>query len=228
METSKIKDFSDATLDWNRFVDSYVNVFVRALNKLQGSKYPLPADEVSLSKMLVELLKQSCVEILEETGIRWGIPQWERPIPPKNLTEPQRGMTEKRPDFTCVYPNRRPGFLDNYEVHLHIECKLLGKHERHQKQYVVEGIKRFDTESHKYGENAPAGLMIGYIFSKSPEDIQEKVNKHITEQLTYHPRLQFTFNSKPVHKYTGKFVREAVQPSEFSIVHIWVDLRQQQ
>jgi hypothetical protein len=225
METTKIKNLPNAQSGWDRFVEDYVEVFVRALNKLRELGDKLPSDEDSLSEILAaDLLEQACREILIETDTHLDIPQWERPIPPNNSQELRDGQLGKRPDFTCVCPNRRSGWHENYEIHLHIECKLLGKRSENQRNYVVNGIQRFDNTDHQYGKNAHTGLMIGYILGQLPEDIQKNVNKHIDKYIQYHEYLQFVFNSDAIYKYSSSFVRQQVQPFDFSIIHIWVDL----
>jgi hypothetical protein len=227
METSKIKNFPDAKSAWLLFVDDYVEVFVRALSKLQKYDKEKSVGEDELSEMLAAgLLEQSCREILDETKIHLDIPQWERHIPPDHLQNLRNGQLGKRPDFTCVCPNLRPGRHENYEFYLHIECKLLGKRTENPKNYVIEGIKRFDNNEHQYGKNAWTGFMIGYIVGELPNILQEKVNISIDKYIIQHGHLQMVFGSERISQSTHSFVRQYTKPSDFSIVHIWVDLRE--
>jgi hypothetical protein len=226
METTELKNFLNARTNWNLFVNNYVDVFIRALGKLQTFNSKLPSDEDRLSEILsAGLLEQACREILDETDILLSLPHWEKPIAPSNQQSRRNGQLGKRPDFTCVCPNARPGSHENYEFYLHIECKLLGKSTTNQRNYVVNGLQRFDSAEHQYGKDVQTGLMIGYILEKLPEEIQKEINKYMNKRIQYCPCLQFVFNTDSAYKHDQSFIRQHTRPAEFSIVHIWVDLR---
>ena len=93
-------------------------------------------------------------------------PDWEKPIQPIINTEIKGGKIKKRPDFTCNLCNTITESPDNYVLPFHVECKRLGKPTSPawilNKNYVENGIKRFDSSEHEYGKRANSGLMIGY------------------------------------------------------------------
>ncbi|MDR2762357.1 MAG: hypothetical protein LBB88_07130 [Planctomycetaceae bacterium] len=227
MEIQKIINRPDTEQAWQLFVNHYIDVFTRALIKLQQSESDIEYsinENILSAKLAANFLKQACYELSIEQHIQLCVPQWERPIPPDDLQNLHNGQLGKRPDFTCVCPNRRPGSHENYEYYLNIECKLLGKRIENQKNYVVNGIQRFDDD-HQYGKNALTGFMIGYLIGGEMETLQKNVNKFIDTYTSEHKHLQISFNPSFIGQDSCSFKRKNVTPFDFTLVHIWVDLR---
>jgi hypothetical protein len=86
-------------------------------------------------------------------------------------------------------------------------------------------MARFDSSEHQYGKRAPAGMMIGYIISMCPGDIENEVNGHKEGHLGYFPHLSFAWDSGYVHQTEQQITRQHVTPANFSLTHIWSDLR---
>jgi len=91
------------------------------------------------------------------------------------------------------------------------------------RNYVCNGITRFDSSDHEYGKRAPSGMMIGYIVNMEQSAVLEAVNKHIPDEQL---ELNFEFTQKVVSCEQNSN-RKHVKPSVFKIIHLWTDLRGQ-
>ncbi|MDR3199587.1 MAG: hypothetical protein LBU34_17095 [Planctomycetaceae bacterium] len=229
MDKFKIRDRTNAQEAWDIFVNRYIELFLHALVKLREESDLDESNENSISERLLIRLRESCCEFMNKRDIRLYVPVWECPIQPTSLQDSRGGQLGKRPDFTCVFPNPRPGSHENYERYLHIECKVIGRgsaiESRDKRNYVSEGILRFDNTEHKYGKNAQTGIMIGYIVGETLEHIQESINGFIQTYINYHRPLQFDFNEINICQSHNQFERQHVLPVNFLLVHIWIDLR---
>jgi len=218
---------------WERHETLYVYIFSIALARLT-QKSCLP-DEDKISEQLCPVLSDVCFEESrkrkrsQKRDCEIRTPDWEKPIPPVTEKETEDENIGKRPDFTCKFINPDATCADDFEISLHIECKLLGNPTSESwilnKNYVNNGIKRFDSKSHQYGKRASSGIMIGYIISMEPEKIADEVNKHIEKHIPHHPTLSFQFVNHPVFKENQQLNRKNVKPSSFQLIHLWVDLR---
>lgn len=212
---------------WKRHEVLYVEVFSIALTLLVEKDCPLD-DEDKISERLCPHLKKVCFE--KSNRNRYiPTPQWEGVIQPVNDDELRGGKSKKRPDFTCLFHNSFTSNQEEFEIALHIECKRLGMPTSKtwvlNKNYVTEGIKRFDSSSHEYGKRASSGLMIGYVINMELEQIVSEVNKFQKKELPHNPTLLFQFNSLPVFKETQMLKRKNVNPKSFQLIHLWADLR---
>jgi hypothetical protein len=117
---------------------------------------------------------------------------------------------------------------EEHEISLHVECKLLGyptsKNWILNKNYVTDGIKRFDSLPHEYGKRAPSGLMIGYIVSMELTEIVAEVNSHQKKHIPYNPPLQFQFDRQSLFRESQNLNRRNVSPESFRLIHTWVSL----
>ncbi|NQU23781.1 MAG: hypothetical protein HQ567_21075, partial [Candidatus Nealsonbacteria bacterium] len=144
---------------------------------------------------------------------------------PVHADETQEGFTRTRPDFTCNCVNPRAESNEEYLIPFHVECKLLGSPTwKLNTNYVLNGIARFDLESHKYGNRASSGIMIGYIISMTLEQIQTQVNSCIEAKLPGVPLLVFALADVPSQSQ-HRFARRHVTPTPFTLIHLWVDIR---
>jgi hypothetical protein len=203
---------------WQRHEQIYVSIFSEALEQLDITE-ELSEHEDDISEVLCPLLRQICFT----RKVR--IPDWEKPIQPNVNEELKGGKNRKRPDFTCSLINSFAQTQEMYEINFHIECKRLGKKKGSwnlNKNYITNGIQRFDSGKHEYGKKALSGMMIGYIIDMKPSEILDDVNNHIVDKF---PRLNFSLIKKVV-AYQQKIIRNTITPKEFKLIHKWVDLRE--
>jgi len=211
---------------WQRHETIYCEVFFISLQKLANE--PVSGDENAISKRLCPILTRVCFALRRSRHIEVRTPTWEGPIQP--VSEDELEAEPKRPDFTCKLRNPYAMSAENFEIPLHVECKRLGfptsSSWKLNKNYVTKGMKRFDCHSHEYGKRASSGMMIGYIIDMEPEEILEEVNRYKQKHLSYFPDICMTVGEETVFRDRQDLIREHVPPREFSLTHLWVDLRQ--
>jgi len=213
---------------WNRHVALYSYVFSEALLKL--SEYnSISGNENAVSEMLCPILSRVCYNYGKSKNQEIQTPCWEAPIQPVTEDELRGDETKKRPDFTCKLINPWAASYEKYEVSLHIECKLLGSPTSAtwilNENYVKNGIKRFDSKIHEYGKRADSGMMIGYIISMTPEEIESEVNFYQKKHIPEYTQIKFLFDMMPLFRTRQDIKRKNVMPSRFELFHLWVDLR---
>ena len=204
---------------WQRHENLYYGIFANALRLFKATEEQLKYED-AISEALCIVLKEVCFAHPEKPRT----PKWEIPIAPAKIDELRGGKIRKRPDFTCSLVNTLAQDVDMYEISLHIECKRLGTKVGSwdlNKNYVENGIKRFDSQTHKYGNQAPSGFMIGYMISPRKSDILNAVNKHMAALMM--TGLYFKFSDK-VESCDSIFVRKFIEPKDFKLTHLWVDL----
>lgn len=117
-----------------------------------------------------------------------------------------------------------------------IECKRLGSRipsGQLTHKYVENGIVRFISEEHRYGQHTEAGAMIGYLEDMTCDEILQEVNAAITQfqqtippQTTIYPLpipgdgWQHVATSRVSHQLERTFPR-----SPFTLWHFWLDMR---
>lgn len=204
---------------WERHENLYQTIFCDALAQLIITDEQRK-DEDAISEALCPILQQVCFTHKDKPMP----PGWEGPISPVSNEELKGGKARKRPDFTCKLVDP---FADSCEMHaisLHIECKRLGKKKGSwnlNKNYIENGVNRFDSRTHEYGKRASCGMMIGYIVNSKTNDVLNDVNSHLPTAIS---ALQFLF-ATPVEYCASTFKRKHVAPKHFKLIHIWVDLR---
>ncbi len=204
---------------WLRHEALYFSIFEQALNELDINEEQRQ-DEDAISESLCPVLRTVCFQHKNKVKT----PEWERPIQPSTGAELMGGKKRKRPDFTCSLINSTAKSPEMYEIAFHVECKRLGKTNgswKLNKNYVKNGVKRFDSSSHNYGKRAPSGMMIGYMVSMSPDDILVEVNEELKNNYA---ELMFDFSEK-VSSCEQRLNRKYLQPVRFKLAHLWVDLR---
>ncbi len=213
---------------WARHESIYVEVFTIALRELTG-RPSVSGDEDGISESLCPVLTKVCFKIGQAGDSEIRVPAWEKPRQPVSDNELTGGKKRKRPDFTCSCYNRFASCPEELEIPFHIECKRLGSPTSPSwnlnKNYVVDGIKRFDCRTHEYGKRASSGMMIGYIISLSPQSILTEVNRYRVRYLKACPDIAFAWNGGLVYQAKQSFQRQHVIPTAFRLTHIWADLR---
>jgi hypothetical protein len=213
---------------WNKHETLYVGIFIIALQKLSDGKCDITNEDI-ISERLCIILNEVCFEESKKNKCEIRTPDWEKPIQPITDSELKGGKVRKRPDFTCKLTNPFAVCANEHEIPLHVECKRLGFPTSTSwilnKNYVINGIKRFDSKRHEYGKRASSGMMVGYIISMSPEIILDEVNTHQKQHCSHNPAVEFEFIKKNVRQYRQKLNRKKLKPEIFKLVHLWVDLR---
>ncbi len=212
---------------WNRHERLYRHIFVQALIRL-AAEPRISGNENSVSKHLFTIVVTVCREIANTKNREIHPPASDGLNQPVNVAEAQEDFTRKRPDFTCNCVNPRAESNEDYLIPFHVECKLLGEPTSRtwklNTNYVMHGIARFDLASHRYGNRASSGIMIGYIISMTSEQIQTQVNSCIEKKLPGVPLLVFALSDVPSQSQHS-FARRHVVPTPFTLIHLWVDIR---
>jgi hypothetical protein len=223
------RTFSPPITHWNTFKQLYVEVFSTALREL-AEKNSISGDEDDISELLSLIIRQVCFNFnrsRDKKEIR--VPHLDTPIQLANQGELRGGKRKKRPDFTCNYLNAHAVSADELEIPLHVECKRLGSPTSNSwnlnENYVINGIKRFDCGTHQYGKRSPSGMMIGYIISMTPQEIEKEVNGYQKKHLPRCPGIRFTFDERTPFQTHQQIQRRSVEPAQFELIHLWVDLR---
>lgn len=205
---------------WERHERLYQSIFMNGLKLLKINDSQRQHED-AISEALCPVLQRVCFSHPEKPSI----PQWERPIAPATDGELKGGKNRKRPDFSCSLVNSFAQSPEMYEISLHIECKRLGQKTRSwnlNKNYVENGIKRFDSTTHEYGKRALSGIMIGYIIDSKREDILLDVNGYLKDSKIQY--LIFDFTDR-VASCLSIFRRKSVDPKKFKLIHLWADMR---
>jgi len=197
-------------------------------------KTDLPVEELAISEALALKTRQANFTLNPKgRGLPFP-PDWEKPKQPASETDLGQSKKAKRPDFSCPFRNNTAQSAKDAYLDYHIESKRLGKPSssgwNFNKKYVTDGIHRFLSFEHRYGEGTYSGAMIGYVQNMSLKSILEEVNSHIlhsSHQKT--PLINFLnddFDNEGVVNTSQQLFRTYVLPSPFALRHLWVDLRQ--
>lgn len=210
---------------WQKHESVYIRIFTLALTRL-AEECADKSNEDIISENLCPILNTICFEESRKYNCEIRTPDWEKPIQPITEDELKNGRSKMRPDFTCKLTNAFAQNPNEHEIPLHIECKRLGiptsPNWIYNKNYVINGICRFDSRKHEYGKRALSGIMIGYILNMDPELILDEVNSN---QKEYYSAIEFNFIKKKVWQSNQKLNRRNVMPKIFELIHLWVDLR---
>ena len=121
--------------------------------------------------------------------------------------------------------------------YFHIECKRLGSPTssswKLNPNYVHYGIIRFIAESHRYGQHAQSGAMIGYLEDMTCDEIHQEVNAEIeiAKQTLLSPsKISPLLLSQDgwQDKATSCLSHNLERPfpkTPFTLWHFWLDLR---
>jgi hypothetical protein len=201
---------------WSRHVQLYRSVFLYSLEQLKS----ISKKENEISAELFVILKKVCK--------RWALERsMEIPAPLAQLPQQDADKAVKKgldalpkPDFSC--PKFDPDKGEN--LFFDVECKLLGSPTSKSwilnRNYVRDGISRFNND-HEYGKEVSDGIMIGYIISMKPTEILDEVNGYLNSICD---ELYFEFKGE-VSATSSKLKRTTVKPENFTLIHLWVDMR---
>jgi hypothetical protein len=213
---------------WDRHKRLYSEVFSMALLELSELDL-ISGNEDAISEKLCIFLSKVCHMMGKKRNQEVRTPDWEKPIPPVAINELKGGKSSKRPDFTCKCVNPWADSPENHVISYHVECKRLGERTSPtwilNENYVKNGVKRFDSKVHKYGNRACSGIMIGYIISMTPKTIEAKVNSYQKKHLPDNSNIKFEFNNSSLFKTCQNINRKNVAPVQFELIHLWIDLR---
>jgi len=202
---------------WGNHEELYISIFTEALEQIEITEKQ-SLNENIISEALCPILNQISFQKKAKT------PDWEKPIQPILENELKGGKKNKRPDFTCSLVNKFADCQEMHEISFQIECKKLGENKgtwNLNKNYVNDGILRFDSKEHEYGKRALSGMMVGYMIDMTPDKILDDVNNNISGNLS---KLKFLFTKKVV-SFEQQLTRNNIEPKKFKIIHNWVDLR---
>lgn len=213
---------------WERHERLVLEVFLRALESLEKHS-ELPTAENDLSDLLAVATRKAAFDL----GLDYP-PKREVPIQPVGDNDIGGPASGKRPDFTCEVRDIAATSSRNAWLDYHIECKCLGEPSSqswiYNRNYVNRGIRRFLDPEHRYGEGAPSGAMIGYVLSMSFGEILEDVNGYLGEpwDLGSAPPIHFP-NTQPggIAQTSQSLARARFLPRQFTLRHLWVDLRKE-
>lgn len=215
---------------WNRQQNLFLEAFELALQKLQ-SMGNLPTQEIELNRMLYGLLKEAVHELDPEDRYYHTpiAPEACNPPDPDDATRSKREL--KRPDFQWGYRDthaeqKAPRYMWKNFV---AECKRLGHPPRSDwilnKNYIVDGVRRFIEPNHGYGKSAPSALMIGYVQSMDLPDVLAEVNQFGQSNSVAVILLSSNgWRVKGVSQLEHQFTR-SFPDSPFALTHLWADLR---
>jgi hypothetical protein len=148
--------------------------------------------------------------------------------PPRTTSEIGQKWTRKKPDFLWSLSDSQE--RDSYKAirEYTIECKRLRTNRNFINEYVVNGIVRFLTAEHKYGNGTVSGAMIGYIQNMRHSEALEQVNAVILKTKEFViPEIKFTTNRQiidRIKKGNHTLSRKEVKPSIFDLHHIWMEV----
>ncbi len=211
---------------WQRHENLYTDLFLRSLRML-SRQTGLTGQEDDISIILWDCLKKTCKSLAKDKELEVPCPIFQVPVQSVSMAKKTSANALKKPDFSCFRYNP----FTASAVALHVECKLLGKPKpsspswKFNENYVTNGIKRFDSDSHQYGTHASSGMMIGYVISMAPEAILDEVNNCQKHRIPNNHPIVFDFHMKPAFQARQALLRKTVKPRSFSLIHIWVDVR---
>jgi len=221
-----------AQLLWERHVEGVLRVLRLALEKLHA-EVGLPVAEKDLDQRLY----------LKARDVYHGLAASQRPqyfaLVPKSEQAPvdaedvQGEWLRKKPDFKWRMQDDLATTPQGLTRDLDIESKRLGRPTSSRwvltERYVISGIVRFLSATHRYGNGARSGAMIGYVQDSEPVKIVREVNTYIRKRIeSAIPHLSFPRDYRWRHgvlKCRQNLDRSQVLPSDFALHHLWVDLR---
>ncbi len=195
--------------------------------------------EDRVSRALCRCLEQAQHDLKRRGQGLMGTLFWQLPIQP-NPNVSYEKHEENIPDFSWqiidVAYNKEQSQLP-LNFYFHIECKRLGSPTssswKLNPNYVNHGILRFVAESHRYGQHAQSGAMIGYLEDMTCDAIHQEVNatlEAVRQTLSPPSKIsplslspdgwQDNATSRLTHQLERSFPK-----SPFTLWHFWLDLR---
>jgi hypothetical protein len=211
---------------WERHETLVLNVFTIALVKLQ-KETNLPEDEPTLNELLYTLVRDSWRKLPQNEKPIWSLSR-NTENPPRTMSEIGQKWTRKKPDFLWSLSDSQERDSNKAIRDYTIECKRLRTNRNFINEYVVNGIVRFLTAEHRYGNGTASGAMIGYIQNMRHSEVLEQVNSVILKTKEFLiPEIKFTTNrqmANRIKKGNHRLSRKEVKPSIFDLRHIWMEV----
>ncbi len=213
---------------WPNHVKRVLDVLSLALDKL-ARQDTLPRREKDLNLTFSACVRSANSELRRNgRGVEWG-PSFDSikgRYPEDECNPPD---ADKRPDISwSMYDLEEPD-PERQERAFDVECKRLGEPTSKTwiltEQYVIGGVRRYTSSTHRYGRYATDGAMVGYVQNASLQGLLDEVNsysrKHgLPEIMLSEDGWQADSTSRLRHRLCRKDM-----PSPYKLVHLWADLR---
>lgn len=189
----------------------------------------LPEDENEINRLL-SLCFREINEVLAETNEHFDhLPMHETRIQPHQLHDEDTGCEDKRPDFQWQFRDAQETDWMLRQKSYTIECKRLGKRtsgHNLNRDYVINGVRRFLLREWSYGEFCRSGVLIGYVQNLALERITEEIDKALQSyKLPVFGVVSPSFDRRNLFRVDQLLDRTEYQPYQFSIKHLWLDVR---
>ncbi len=208
---------------WKNYENRIIEVLYLALKKLIFCNQ-LPTKEDDINRLFFIHLKRANHDLLQQGKGCVSIPFYEASNQPVELDTNRNSRESKIPDFQWGYSDRITG----KDLMFTIECKRLGKSLSPSwnllKNYVYNGINRFVDPNWAYGKGYESGAMIGYIQSMNHNDIFRTINNYNTQNGTSTLSKKSNWIIHGTSELSQNLTRN-IQPSQFTLIHLWVDIR---
>ncbi len=211
---------------------------LKRLNVIITNEEDGRAIEDKINRELFFCLRRANAVLLQKgRGVK-NEPQYESRNQPNehDITPPSANY--KRVDIWWGYFDELVAYRSSERgpKYFYIECKRLGSKipsgSLNQK-YIQNGVVRFVSEEHRYGQHTQSGAMIGYLEDMTCEEIFQEVNAAIEQveqalspQTNISPLLppQTGWHDKATSRLTHQLER-LFPKSPFTLWHFWLDLR---
>ena len=213
---------------WPNHVKRVLAVLSLALDKLATEDNLLPAEK-HLNLIFSACVRSANLELRRDgRGVEW-LPSFDgiKGRYPEDERNPPDA--EKRPDISWSMYDSQESDPTWQEKAFDVECKRLGEPTSRTwiltKQYVIGGIRRYTSDSHRYGRYATDGAMVGYVQNASLQGLLNEVNAYCREHdlpeiILSEDGWQADSTSRLMH-----LLRRSGMPSPYKLVHLWADLR---
>ncbi len=200
-------------VSWDTHLER-IFIIVREASSLMLTYSELPeVEEVPGKPNTLNRLLNACIEdVVEAKG-----PAFQHHLPEYGGPN-ERG---KIPDFRWKLMDHAEGKKRFFDL----ECKRLGMRSDHSSKYVKNGLMRFVSETHRYGDDQDCGGMVGYVQGMNLASILNKINK-IVQDASVSPLVLVTneWNENGVTELNHLVTRSfPINPLKLS--HFWVDCR---
>ena len=164
---------------WQRRSDMFLSILREALELLPDKE--TASDELALNRELFRCIEEAYqIRAKHYMKVPDFYPVSDAPNPP---LEPEKTTAErKKPDLRWELVDHQAGKGVAFRPFA-VECKRIRantKSTNFNREYVIEGIARFISSDHRYGEHSDRGAMVGYWQGMRHKDIIAEINKHLS------------------------------------------------
>jgi len=213
---------------WINFENKVSEVICLGLSYLL-EKHDLQEKEDEINRTLYFCFQKANYLLQKQEPKRGDyIPIYESRSQPFYNDEERANREDKRPDFQWVKTDLSTTNPYNSAKQYVVECKRLGNPSSDtwilNKNYIVNGIKRFISEKWGYGKGTPTSAMIGYIQSMVLQDVLNEVNQNAIKNNIPELIPKSSLNEKGVSKLHHS-INCVYEEKELKLKHFWIDLR---